>query len=145
MAKHHPDSPPSQDSLDETEIIPLAEEELRVDKRTVTTGMVRVRTVVDVETELAKATLDGEAVEVTRVPMDRMIDQPPAIRTENDVTIIPILEEVLVVEKRLVLKEELHVRKRKTTEDVEIPVELRKQRAVIERIPADEDDPDNSA
>jgi uncharacterized protein (TIGR02271 family) len=145
MAKHHPDSPPSQDSLDETEIIPLAEEELRGDKRTVTTGMVRVRTVVDVETELAKATLDGEAVEVTRVPMDRMIDQPPAIRTENDVTIIPILEEVLVVEKRLVLKEELHVRKRKTTEDVEIPVELRKQRAVIERIPADEDDPDNSA
>jgi uncharacterized protein (TIGR02271 family) len=145
MAKHHPDSPPSQDSLDETEIIPLAEEELRVDKRTVTTGMVRGRTVVDVETELAKATLDGEAVEVTRVPMDRMIDQPPAIRTENDVTIIPILEEVLVVEKRLVLKEELHVRKRKTTEDVEIPVELRKQRAVIERIPADEDDPDNSA
>jgi uncharacterized protein (TIGR02271 family) len=145
MAKHHPDSPHSQDSLDETEIIPLAEEELRVDKRTVTTGMVRVRTVVDVETELAKATLDGEAVEVTRVPMDRMIDQPPAIRTENDVTIIPILEEVLVVEKRLVLKEELHVRKRKTTEDVEIPVELRKQRAVIERIPAEDDDPDSSA
>jgi uncharacterized protein (TIGR02271 family) len=145
MAKHHPDSPPSQDSLDETEIIPLAEEELRVDKRTVTTGMVRVRTVVDVETELAKATLDGEAVEVTRVPMDRMIDQPPAIRTENDVTIIPILEEVLVVEKRLVLKEELHVRTRKTPEDVEIPVELRKQRAVIERIPAEDDDPDNSA
>src|SRR4029079_2744049 len=111
MAKHHPESPPSQESPDETEVIPLAEEELRVDKRMVTTGKVRVRTIVDVETELAKATLDGEAVEGTRVPVDRMIDQLPAIRTENDVTIIPILEEVLVVEKRLVLKEELHVRK----------------------------------
>ena len=144
MAKHHPDSPSPQGLPGETEVIPLAEEELRVDTRTVTTGTVRVRTVVDVETELAKATLDGEAVEVTRVPIDRMIDQPPAIRTENDVTIIPIMEEVLVVEKRLVLKEELHVRKRRTTEDVEIPVELRKQRAVVERIPADEDEPDNS-
>ena len=145
MAKHHPESPSSQGSPDETEVIPLAEEELRVDKRMVTTGKVRVRTIVDVETELAKATLDGEAVEVTRVPVDRMIDQLPAIRTENDVTIIPILEEVLVVEKRLVLKEELHVRKRRTTETVEIPVELRKQRALVERIPADENDPDGGA
>ena len=145
MAKHHPGSPPPQELLGEAEVIPLAEEELRVDKRMVTTGRVRVRTIVDVETELAKATLDGEAVEVTRVPVDRMIDQPPAIRTENDVTIIPILEEILVVEKRLVLKEELHVRKRKTTEDVEIPVELRKQRAVVERIPADQNDPDSSS
>ena len=145
MTRHHPDSSPLQASRDETEVIPLAEEELRVDERTVTTGMVRVRTVVDVETELARATLDGEAVEVTRVPVDRMVDQPPAIRTDDGVTIIPIVEEVLVVEKRLVLKEELHVRKRKTTETVEIPVELRKQRAVVERIPVDKDDPNNSA
>jgi uncharacterized protein (TIGR02271 family) len=143
MTKHHPDSPTAQDPLEEAEVIPLAEEELRVDKRTVTTGKVRIRTIVDVETELARATLDGEKVEVTRVPVDRMVDQPPDIRTENDVTIIPIVEEVLIVEKRLVLKEELHVRKRRTTEDVEIPVELRKQRAVIERIPATDSDPNN--
>jgi uncharacterized protein (TIGR02271 family) len=143
MTKHHPDSPTAQDPLEETEVIPLAEEELRVDKRTVTTGKVRIRTIVDVETELARATLDGEKVEVTRVPVDRMVDQPPDIRTENDVTIIPIVEEVLIVEKRLLLKEELHVRKTKTTEDVEIPVELRKQRAVIERIPATDSDPNN--
>jgi uncharacterized protein (TIGR02271 family) len=143
MTKHHPDSPTAQDPLEETEAIPIAEEELRVDKRTVTTGKVRIRTIVDVETELARATLDGEKVEVTRVPVDRMVDQPPDVRTENDVTIIPIVEEVLVVEKRLLLKEELHVRKTKTTEDVEIPVELRKQRAVIERIPATDSDPNN--
>jgi uncharacterized protein (TIGR02271 family) len=145
MTRHHPDSPPPQDPRDEAEVIPLAEEELRVDERTVTTGKVRVRTIVDVETELAKATLDGESVEVTRLPVDRIVDQPPSMRSENDVTIIPVLEEVLVVEKRLVLKEELHVRKRKTTENVEIPVQLRKQRAVIERIPVAEDDESNGA
>ena len=139
MTQPIPDKPDVQDPSSETEIIPLAEEEVRIDKRAVTTGKVRVRTTVDVETELAKATLDGEAVEVTRVPVDRVVSQAPGIRTENDVTIIPILEEVLVVEKRLVLKEELHVRKRTTSQEFEAPVQLRKQSAVVERIPADED------
>ncbi|MEE1657287.1 YsnF/AvaK domain-containing protein [Microvirga sp. CF3062] len=144
MTKHIPDQPNSQASSSDTEVIPLTEEELRLDKRMVTTGKVRVQTSVDVETELVKATLDGETVEVTRVPVDRIIDHAPEIRTENDVTIIPILEEVLVVEKRLVLKEELHVHKRRTREDVETPVELRKQRAVIERMPVDDDTKSNS-
>ena len=47
--------------------------------------------------------------------------------------IIPVLEEVLVVEKRLVLKEELHVSRVMSEEKVEIPVTVRKQRAVVER------------
>jgi uncharacterized protein (TIGR02271 family) len=145
MTKDHPDQFVPQSMASETEVIPLAEEELRLDKRMVTTGKVRIRTVVDVEEEMAQASLEGETVEVTRVPVDRIVDQPPAIRTENDVTIIPILEEVLVVEKRLVLKEELHVRRRATTENVEVPVQLRKQRAVVERIPATDDDADDKA
>jgi uncharacterized protein (TIGR02271 family) len=69
-----------------------------------------------------------------------VVDHAPEVRTENGVTIVPILEEVLVVEKRLVLKEELHIRKQVATENVEVPVELRKQRAVVERTPIDEDD-----
>jgi stress response protein YsnF len=145
MTKHIPDQPVSQDTSSEAEVIARAEEEVRLDKRMVTTGKVRVRTIVDVETELAKATLDGETVEVTRIPIDRIVDQAPGIRVEDNVTIIPVLEEVLIVEKRLVLKEEVHIRKLATTEDVEIPVELRKQHAVIERLPADEDDTNTSS
>jgi uncharacterized protein (TIGR02271 family) len=145
MTKRIPDQPVSQDTSSEVEVIALAEEEVRLDKRMVTTGKVRVRTIVDVETELAKATLDGETVEVTRVPINRIVDQAPGIRVEDNVTIIPVLEEILIVEKRLVLKEEVHIRKLATTEDVEIPVELRKQHAVIERLPADEDDTNTSS
>jgi stress response protein YsnF len=37
------------------------------------------------------------------------------------------------VEKRLVLKREIRIRKRSTSENVEIPVRLRKQRAKVER------------
>ncbi|MFL4992784.1 MAG: YsnF/AvaK domain-containing protein [Microvirga sp.] len=145
MTKRIPDQLVSQDTSSEVEVIALAEEEVRLDKRMVTTGKIRVRTNVDVETELAKATLDGETVEVTRIPIDRIVDQAPGIRVEDNVTIIPVLEEVLIVEKRLVLKEEVHIRKLATTEDVEIPVELRKQHAVIERLPADEDDTNTSS
>jgi stress response protein YsnF len=44
--------------------------------------------------------------------MGRIVETAPEIRTEGDVTILPVVEEVLVVEKRLVLKEELHIRRR---------------------------------
>ena len=118
------------------EVIPLAEEEVHVGKRVVTTGRVRVKTIVDVAQETVRASLEGETVEVTRVPIDRDISQAPEVRTENGVTIVPVVEEVLVVEKRLVLKEELHIRRVTHTEDVEIPVELRRQRADVERLPA---------
>jgi stress response protein YsnF len=122
-----------------SETIPIVEEELRLEKREVATGKVRVSTVVDVVEELARASLEEETVEVTRVPIDRVVGEAPAIRTEDGVTIVPVLEEVLVVEKRLVLKEELHIRRHTRSEEVQVPVKLRKQRAVVERLPADED------
>src|SRR3954447_380018 len=134
------------DKTRQDESIPIAEEELRVEKRETVTGRVRVRTEVDTVEELARASLDTETVEVQRVPIDRMVDTAPTVRTEGDVTIVPVVEEVVVVEKRLLLKEELHIRRRRTTKDVEIPVTLRKQRAVVERLPPDEaHDPDASA
>ncbi len=114
--------------------IALVEEELAVSKRAVEGARVRVRTVTDTVEEIARATLHGERVEVERVPVDRMVDAAPAVREEDGVTIVPVVEEVLVVEKRLVLKEELHIRRRATTEQVEVPVQLRKQRAVVDRI-----------
>jgi len=119
------------------DIIPLAEETATVGKRQVVTGRVRVQTVTDTVEELAHADVQQETVEVTRVPIDRIVETTPEIRTEGDLTIVPVLEEVLVVEKRLVLKEELHIRRRATTETVVVPITLRKQRAVVERIDPD--------
>ncbi len=118
------------------EALPLLQEELRVDKRSVATGKVRVRSVVDTVEEIARAALTEEHVEVTRVPMDREVETAPPVRTDGDVTIVPILEEVVVVENRLVHKEELHIRRTVTHQNVEVPVTLRKQRAVVERLTA---------
>jgi len=119
------------------EIVPLAEETASVRTQEVVTGRVRVRTVTDTVEELARLDVQHEAVEVTRVPVDRVVEAPPEVRTEDGVTIVPVLEEVLVVEKRLVLKEELHIRRALESEPVEVPVTLRKQRAVVERLAPD--------
>lgn len=116
------------------ETVPLVEEALRVGRREVESGRVRVRSVTDTIEEMARATLDEETVEVTRVPVGREVEAAPPVRTEDGVVIIPVLEEVLIVEKRLVLKEELHIRRQVTQENVEVPVTLRKQRAVVERL-----------
>jgi stress response protein YsnF len=130
--------PTSPKETTREEVLPLAEETLRVDVRENVTGRVRISTTTDVIEELARADLHRETVDVTRVPIDRPVEAPPQIRTEGDVVIVPVVEEVLVVEKRLVLREELHIRRRSETQSVEVPVELRRQRAIVERLPADE-------
>ena len=119
------------------EVVPLVEETASIQKREIVTGRVRIRTVTDTVEEIARADLQQETVEVTRVPIDRVVDVAPAVRTENDVTIVPVVEEVLVVERRLVLKEELHIRRKLEAQSVEVPVSLRKQRAVVERLAPD--------
>ncbi len=53
-----------------------------------------------------------------------------------------MVEEVLVVERRLVLREEVHLRRVAGTEQVDTTLPLRRQRAVIERIETSEDDDD---
>ncbi len=121
--------------------LPIVEETATVSKVEVTTGRIRVRTVNESHEEAVRASLEGEAFEVSRVPIDRQVDVAPAIRTEGDLTIIPVLEEVLIVEKRLVLKEEIHLRRRTTTETVDSFVTLRRQRAEVDRV--DETDPPN--
>ena len=127
---------PAQDEDDQARskvVVPVFEERAHVEKHEVSTGRLRVRTVGETVEEMAGATLESDELEVTRVAVDRVVGEPPAIRSEGDLTIIPVLEEVLFVEKRLVLKEEVHVRRRTRTETVEIPVEVRKQRAIVER------------
>ena len=113
--------------------IPLVEEVAHVAKERVSTGRVTVKTVTDAFDEKVGAELMREAVSVTRVPIDREVTTVPQIRTEGDVTIVPVLEEVLFVEKRLVLKEEIHITRTSGTDTFASHVTLRRQRAVVER------------
>ena len=124
----------------ESVTLPIIEETARIGKRMVETGRVRVQTRTETHEQVLRETLRSDAVEVTRVPVDRLIaegEAAPTVRTENGVTIIPVLEEVLVVEKRLVLKEEVHLRRTASDEAVEVPVALRRQHAAVERLSPD--------
>jgi len=121
----------------ESQAVPLVEEELQVHKRLVTKGRVRVHTTVETIDHPIREVLKTERVEVTRVPVGQEVQSVPEMRTDGDVTVVPVVEEVVVVEKRLVLKEELHIRKITTDERVDIPVQLHREHAVIERDEAD--------
>jgi uncharacterized protein (TIGR02271 family) len=130
---HHDPAHRATPTDGQTDVLPLAEERLVVGKEDVVTGRLRVRTQTKETQEIASLDLASEDADVVRVPIGREVDAAPPVRTENDVTIVPILEEVMVVEKRLVLKEELHIRRRTTVESFEAPVTLRRQEAVVER------------
>ena len=115
-------------------VIPVLAEELAVQKRVVETGKVRITKTVHGREEVVDEPLVREEVEVERVPIQRVVDGPVPMRDEDGTTIIPILQEVLVVEKRLMLKEELHIRKRRVETHQPQRVTLRCEEARIERL-----------
>jgi stress response protein YsnF len=113
--------------------IPLVEERLVTSKREVETGRVRVRTLVDEAETIVRETLRHATVEVERVPVEREVAEIPPVREEDGVTIIPVVREVLVVEKKLILVEEVRLRRCTQLEEHAQPVLLKSQRAVVER------------
>jgi stress response protein YsnF len=77
-----------------------------------------------------------EAV-VERVPIGKVVDEPPQVRREGDTIVIPVLEERLL--KQVVLVEEVHVRRRRHTENISEPVTLRRERVDISHDRLDSD------
>jgi len=104
-----------------------------VAKRQIEAGRVRVRVSVEEREERVPVTLAHDEVEVERVPRNQPLTELPSVRLEGNTTIIPVVEEVVVVEKRLILVEEIHVRRRSATSTEEIPITLRAERADVER------------
>jgi uncharacterized protein (TIGR02271 family) len=78
--------------------------------------------------------LEKEEVEVERVAVGRVVETAPEIRREGDTLIVPLVEEVLVVEKRLVLREEVRVTTRRSQTRQPQRVMLRSEEAEIERL-----------
>ena len=115
--------------------IPMFEEELRVDKIVSETDRVLIRTSVLERTEYADLELRSGEATIERVP-NLIVESPPAIRQEGDTIIIPILEEIMVVEKRLLLKEEIHIRRQEIVQHIRQPVRLRSEEVSLERQPS---------
>ena len=112
--------------------VPLAQEEVRLEKHSVETGRVRVRTLVEEKSVVLRDTVERQSAEIERVPVARVVTRMPKVRQEGEVTIIPIVEERLVATRQLVLVEEVRVRRAARSEPVEIAATRRRTRAEIE-------------
>jgi len=115
-------------------IVPVIREELEVHKELRRTGTVRILKTIRELDELVTESLASEAVDVERVPMDLLVEAPPPIRTEGNVTIVPVVKEVLVVTKQLRVVEELRITKRQSISDYRENVTLRAEEVVVERV-----------
>lgn len=132
-----PREPLSENPKSGVEIrIPVLQEELHVDTRLVDTGRgVRVRKTITEEERVVDPPLMQEDISVERVAVGTWVDpaDQPASRYEGDTLIVPVFEEVLVVEKRLRLKEELRITRRRHESHQPQTVVLRTEQASVER------------
>jgi uncharacterized protein (TIGR02271 family) len=107
-----------------------------VGKRTSATGRVRVTKTVRERTAVIDEPLEADIVTIDRVPIDRFVEAPIPDRYEGDTLVVSVLEEVTVVEKRLRLKEELRITKRRVQTRRPQAVTLRSEEATVERVDA---------
>lgn len=115
-------------------VIPVVAEELSIETQQVQKAKVHVHKRVETREEVIDTPVTHEDVVIEHIPINRYIeDAAPVTRDEDGVLVIPVVEEVLVVEKRLFLREEVRVIKRRTTTNTPQTVVLRREVVDIER------------
>lgn len=128
-----------------TQVIPLLREDLTLGHREVETGRVRVHLSTTTEDRTVRAPVRHQLAEVERIAIGREVAEAPGIREEEDgtVLVVPVLEEILVTERRIILKEEIRIRRVTTTETIETTTALHSQVATVERLPPATPEPES--
>jgi uncharacterized protein (TIGR02271 family) len=129
------------DSPEPPLVLPVLEEVLDVQTRRVETGRVRLHKTVRAREVLVDEPLLREEVVIERVPVNRVVEGPIPVRYEGDTMILSLLEEVLVVETRLLLKEEVHITTRRTDTHTPERVTLRHEEVTLERVDRERNEP----
>jgi stress response protein YsnF len=143
-----PADPEKEESRSERskDTIPVVEEKAKVTKEVVDVSKVRLLKTVENAIENVDVSTAEEHVEIKRVPKNVIVDTvPEGVRYEGDVMIIPVLKEVAVVEKKIMLVEEIHVSRHTTRAKKTVEVPVRKEKIEAERIPLRKDDPNSLA
>ena len=110
----------------------LLAETLAVSKRVKRT-LIRATTTTEARDVVVEEDLAREQVVVERVPINRVVGAVPSVRQEGDVTILSVVEEEVVVQRRLILKEEIHFRRVHSTQRHTEVVPLRGQQVTVTR------------
>ncbi len=111
---------------------PVFAESVEVAKRLVESGRVRIQKTVATTDQVVNDSLLHEHVDVERVPIHQIIDGPVGNRQEGDTPGRPVLKEVLVVEKRLMLVEEVRITRRRTEQPFAQTVPVRTETVVVD-------------
>ena len=119
----------------EETVIPVVEEEAHLEKRLVERNRTRITKQVHTEEETIETPLRQERVQVERVPVERIIDSPVTSHYDGDTLVIPVMEEVLIIKKKLFLKEEVRVTKYVGEIEHQETVTQRKEAVTVERTP----------
>lgn len=122
-----------EDGHGDTISIPVLEEELEVQKRQVETGSIRINKTISEREEIVDQALNRERANVERIPINRIVKEAANSRYENNTWIIPVYEEVVVVEKRLVLREEIRITKEMSVEQHHERIPLRSEKVTVEK------------
>ena len=117
---------------DSERTIPLYQEHVSVQKAEAVTDRLRVMTHVEERYIVVEEDVERGQLMVERVAIERPVSQAPEPRQEGDTLIVSIVEERLVVEKRLFVIEELRITRTTATEHVSIPETVRTMRATVE-------------
>jgi uncharacterized protein (TIGR02271 family) len=121
----------------ESLVIPVVEEHVNIDRVT-TTNRVQITKSIHERVEVVDEPIFSEEVEIERVVINQPLmatDTAAQVHHEGDILIIPLLEEVLVVEKRLILKEEVRIRKIQRDTFNPQEVTLRSEQIEVTRTP----------
>jgi stress response protein YsnF len=121
--------------------IPIVEEQVEVDTRIVELGHVTVQKKVDEFLDERSVSLRHQQVEIERVPVDRIIDEIIEPYLDGDVYVVPIIEEEIVVTRRLRLKEELRVQRTIGHHEESLQTPFRRERVVVTEHWYDDDRP----
>ena len=119
-----------------THTIPVIEERLQIGTRLTDTGRgVRIHKSVIETPHLVEQPLLHDELQVQRVAQDRVLDpgQVPQTRYEGDTLVIPVVEEVLVLQKQLRLTEEIRITRVRTPVMSTQTVMLKSERVELER------------
>lgn len=113
--------------------LPVIEEDLEVLREQASTGAVRVR--IGQRDEVRVVNLDAvtEEVDVERIQVGREVDQVVPPWRDGDALVVPVYEETLVLQRRLVLKEEIRLKSRTRRQEWQQEVALRRDEAHVER------------
>lgn len=118
-----------------TQVLRELEERIDIRVETVETGRVRAVRRVETRDETVDVPTWRETVQIEHVPINEYVDQVQPVRQEDGVTIVPVYAEVLVVEKRLLLQEEVRFTVQREDTSASQSVALRRSHVEVERIP----------